>query len=246
MLIGKDHKPWLKTIAKLEFKWFILGAFLISAVINIGHGFEYHVKKETLVIPNDGDRDRLTYDGSTIYLYNVVFSKDYIDQYPSVNSDLSFFVYSIVYFVFNVLLFFIVNTLIEVKILKCMHKELVEKRERMARMSASKSTALDKNKNTSVEEEDDKKERRVIIMVTVNSLINFFLRIPDFLIFLENSSQTAADYYNSIYPGLASLLLDVSYLAYILTFSFNVLIFYKFNLKFKEAFIVFPKKKSQV
>jgi hypothetical protein len=40
LLVGKDHPPWLVSIAKLEFKWVIRGSFLFSALLNIGHGWE--------------------------------------------------------------------------------------------------------------------------------------------------------------------------------------------------------------
>jgi hypothetical protein len=37
LLVGKDHSPWLVTIAKLEFKSVIRVSLLFSAVINLGH-----------------------------------------------------------------------------------------------------------------------------------------------------------------------------------------------------------------
>jgi hypothetical protein len=43
LLVGKDHAQWLVKIAKLEFKWVIRGSLLFSALINIGHGWEYQV-----------------------------------------------------------------------------------------------------------------------------------------------------------------------------------------------------------
>jgi hypothetical protein len=41
LLVGKDHPPWLVTLAKLEFKWVIRGSILFRALINIGHGWQY-------------------------------------------------------------------------------------------------------------------------------------------------------------------------------------------------------------
>jgi hypothetical protein len=130
-----------------------------------------------------------------------------------------------------------------VKIVQRMHKELDEKRERMAKMSSASKVSSNFSNNTSDQSEDDKKERRVIIMVVINSLVNFLLRSSDFFIFLEESSSSFVFSLNSFYPGLPNLFLDISYLTYILTFSFNVLLFYKFNSKFKEAFVILPKKK---
>jgi hypothetical protein len=56
LLIGKDHAPWLVSIAKTEFKWVIRGSVLFSAVINLGHGWEYEQMTDVLFspIPNNG------------------------------------------------------------------------------------------------------------------------------------------------------------------------------------------------
>jgi cation transport ATPase len=99
--------------------------------------------------------------------------------------------------------FFILNTGIEVKIVRRMHKELQEKRERQAKMNASSSSSSNAvtTKPTSTskagedekkeeedrrkKEEDTKKERRVIKMVMLNCIFNFVLRAPDLLFWLE-------------------------------------------------------------
>jgi hypothetical protein len=212
----------------------IRGSLLISAIINIGHGFENRANEE-FAKPPDYKNDL------QVGFWNSQFNKTYISQYPSVNTNLYYFVYSVLYFLINFALFFAISTIIEVMILQRMHKELAEKRERMARMNAYKTTVLADSSIalTNAELEDAKKERRVITMVVLNSLVNFLLRFPDFLIFLEDSSKTSESSLNAIFPGFASLLLDISYLAYILTFSFNVLIFYIFNSKFKKLFVIF-------
>jgi hypothetical protein len=231
MLIGKDHAPWLKKVAKSEFKWVIFATFLLSSSINIGHGFEYQVRAETLLSPT------YIYTDDAVYSSTFNYTKLYIDQYPSVNTNVVFLVYSIVYFFVNFIIFFAVNTVIEVKIVQRMHTELESKRNRLARMRSHLV-------NANVESEDAKKERRVIVMVVISSIINFILRIPDFFIFLEATSNSAVVRLDNIYPGFTALLLDVSYLAYILTFSFNVFLFYTFNSKFKEAFVaLFLKNK---
>jgi hypothetical protein len=240
LLVGKDHTQWLVSLAKAEFKWVIRGSLLLTALINIGHGFEYEITKLSNLPPT------YVYSSQEDNVFLKQFQKTYISQYPSVSTDPSFFVYSVVYFIINFLFFFIVNTLIEIQIVRRMHKELEDKRARMAKMRSSiplTSISATENKNASSESEDDKKERRVIIMVVLNGIINFVLRFPDFLIFLEETNNASIDYLNSLYPGFDGLLLDISYLAYILTFSFTVLLYYNFNAKFKEAFVLFPGKK---
>jgi hypothetical protein len=53
LLIGKDHAPWLVKIAKLEFKWVIRGSLMLSALINIGHGWEYQAMVDVLFLLSD-------------------------------------------------------------------------------------------------------------------------------------------------------------------------------------------------
>jgi hypothetical protein len=240
MLIGKEQAPWLVAIAKLEFSWVIRGSFLLSALINIGHGFEYTIISSAYS-PYTSNHFHIL-----LYQYNRFDSKAYISQYPSVNTDTYSFVCSVIYFTINVVVFFFINTLIEVQILNRMRKELGEKRKRLARMNVHRFATPTNNTNEIGEAEDSKKERRVIIMVVLNSILNFILRFPDFLLFLENSRiSSSLNNVNNTFPGFSNLLLDISYLAYILTFSTNVLIFYNFNNKFKEAFIAYFKREKK-
>jgi hypothetical protein len=256
LLVGKDHSNWLVAIAKSNLKLIILGSLLISALINIGHGWEYQAVKDTVAKNSVLDKD-----------YRNLNGESYSD-YPQANQDTPYFVYSIVYFIINFGAFFILNTGIEVKIVRRMHKELKEKRERLAQMHASnllpsnpveasihESTNEDKKKET----EDGKKERRVIKMVILNGVLNFFLRAPDMLFWLENKitwsillvhindiTDFNSDYIlNNAAPGMLSLIADIGYLTYILTFSTNFLVFYKFNKNFKEAVIFIPDLKRK-
>jgi hypothetical protein len=99
------------------------------------------------------------------------------------------------------------------------------------------------------EEEDEKREQKVIKMVVLNGLFNFILRTPDMLFWLENAN-TWQFFLNDVlhvfinrsfntlamyFPGFLSFIADIGYLTYILTFTTNFIIFYKFNTKFKNA-----------
>jgi hypothetical protein len=245
LLVGKEHSPWLVTIAKLEFKWVIWGSLLFSALINVGHGWEYVYagNMSVLISPN--------------IVYVVLNGYSYSD-YPLANQEMPYFIYSIVYFVINFGVFFILNTGIEIKIVRRMQKELKEKRKRMAKMNAShpSSSALttidleaekkSRDDDKKREEEDGIKERKVIKMVVLNGLFNFVLRAPDMLSWANNSYLMGyLESVNSLLmanvngtPGFLNLITDIGYLSYILTFTTNFLIFYLFNKKFKE-FVVF-------
>jgi hypothetical protein len=109
LLVGKEHSSWLITVAKLEFKWVILGILLFSSLINIGHGWEYVVVEDmdSLISPN---------------IYYIALNGFSYSNYPEANQELPYFVYSIVYFAINFGAFFILNTGIEIQIVRRMQK----------------------------------------------------------------------------------------------------------------------------
>jgi hypothetical protein len=247
LLIGKEHAPWLVKIAKLEFKWVIRGSFLFSALINIGHGWEYQAVEDLVILQSYNS------------FYVQSFSGSYSD-YPETNRGLSYLIYSIVYFVINFGVFFTLNTGIEVKIVRRMHKELWMKRERLTKMNINKTsseavltcTSLDvDNKSQSSEgktseKEDEKKERRVIKMVVFNGIFNFFLRAPDVLFWIGYHNILSILYrddilfeLNKYVPGFFNFIADIGYLTYIITFTTNFIIVYKFNKNFREAIVFF-------
>jgi hypothetical protein len=93
LLIGNDHAEWLVTVGKLDFKWVIRGSLLFSALINIGHGWEYQAVED----------NALTNLDSPLY----AISNDYsYSDYPFANQDLPYFIYLILYFIINFGFFF--------------------------------------------------------------------------------------------------------------------------------------------
>jgi hypothetical protein len=184
LLVGKDHAHWLVSIAKLEFKWVIRGSMLFSALINIGHGWEFRAAWDINVNSNL-DNYALEYSNINGGSYS---------GYPVANQTQPYFIYLVVYFVFNFGLFFTLNTAIEVNLVRRMRKELQEKRDRLAKMNADKSSvsvvattgSADFSKKSSQlaqdkkkEEEDVKKERKVMKMVILNGFFNFILSTRD-------------------------------------------------------------------
>jgi hypothetical protein len=257
MLVGNDHAAWLVKIAKLESKWVIRGSIVFGALINIGHGWEYQAVEDLNMNDNNMGQS----------LYSQVNGGSY-SEYPHANQGIAFLIYSVVYFVINFGLFFILNTVIEVKIVRRMHKEMKDKRERMAKLhdptgpqpllktavadgsQPAAPNVLHSDEEKNKKEEDLKKEKRVIKMVVLNGILNFVLRAPDMLFWLENqniwSSLLESGLINFYSPGLLSLILDVGYLSFILTFTTNFFIFYHFNSKFKEAVVFWTfKPKNQ-
>jgi hypothetical protein len=241
LLVGKDHPPWLVTVANLKFKWMIRGSILFSVLVNIGHGMEYQVIEDAPIISTD---------------YFTLNGFSYSD-YPQANQGFSYYIYSAVYFAFNFGVFFILNTGVEVKLVRRMHKELREKRERLAKMNAEKSSAstelaCKREEKMKAEEDDLKKERKVIKMVVFNGVLNFVLRTPELLFCLEylchqSDLHTIFVYTFGVYmPGFLSFMADIGYFTYTLTFTTNFAIFYTFNKNFKDAVVFRSPAKAKV
>jgi hypothetical protein len=245
LLIGKDHSEWLVTLAKLEFKRVIQGSLLFTALINIGHGWQYTVSDDINNIDTDAYNER----GIKI-------------NYPIPNQSQVYLIYSIVCFVLNFCAFLILNTGIEVKIVRRMHKELKEKRQRITHMkslnesvSSAQKGQIDPQKSVGKDKEaakeDDRKERKVITMVVVNSIFNFFLRAPEILFFIENQTIWHSIYvafgesFAQTMSGFSNMITDLGYFGFILTFSTNFVIYSKFNSKFREVVVLFKENSKK-
>jgi hypothetical protein len=84
-----------------------------------------------MLIGNNNYRyyDSLNY----IYLYST---------YPIIeNNSAALLIYLLVYFIFNFLVFFIVNTFVEVVLVRKLHEELAEKKTRLEQMTGNSTNA---------------------------------------------------------------------------------------------------------
>jgi hypothetical protein len=171
LLIGQNHAPWLVQLAKMEFKWVIRWSFLISALLNIGHGWEYQAIEDSLFSPLN-NQVQSWFIGSLTFTGDAIFT-----NYPIPNFNLPFYLYQVVYFLINFVVFFVLNTLIEAMLVVRMRKEMRDKRNRMEIMQLRLTNVSHticrlnrKDKRQKQEEEDGKKERRVITMVVVKTV----------------------------------------------------------------------------
>jgi hypothetical protein len=240
MLVGKGHNFIFENISKWSIKQVIRVTIVFSLLINIGHCFQY----------------RINYGwGEVLATYEI--NQLTIDIYPSIVVFNSLFqVYSIVYFVFNFVVFFLINTSAEASLVLNMRREIAEKRKKIeeeitvsAANNLSDSEVVNKvimSKQKKIAE-DAKKETKAIKMVVANSLVNFFLRLPEILVFFSSNSyflnfiifenQNELRSRNMyLFNNISSTMLDISYLCYILTFTTNVVINCLFNAKLKKLF----------
>jgi hypothetical protein len=239
MLIGQDHNPTLEKISKWDFNRVIGVSVFGSALINIGHIFQYELN---YFLTNFSETD------SNEFLYSTFPA---INTISLTNTSFAFFIYLFVYFLANYLIFFIVNTGVEVILVRKLHSELAVKKKRLEDMN-QKPKSNPSTSSTAVapvvsfrkrrrQEMEDRTEQRAILMVVFNALINFFFRLPEllFMFTIFYDIFPGCDFFSPFRDTFISFRLfttDVTYLFYILTFSTNFLIYYLFNQKFKQTF----------
>jgi hypothetical protein len=111
MLIGREHNPTLEKISKWEMNWVIGVSLASSCLLNIGgHIFQYFLNngRQYLNVPFVGRRAGLI----DHYLYAY-------DRYPLLNrfnatESVLISAYLLVYFLVSFLLFFALNTTVEI------------------------------------------------------------------------------------------------------------------------------------
>jgi hypothetical protein len=240
MLVGQKHSHLFEYISKLKFKTVVCGTVLFSLLINVGQIFLFRINYGL----------GLVWDEYSFYHYTVD------PDYPSLvaeNSALG--VYKLIFFIVNFVIFLIVNTFVEYCLVNKIHKELADKKaktEEEIRVSNSHVTTrlsivdkLNVAKQQKIEK-DAKKETRAIEMVIGNSLVNFFLRLPEIFVFISSSHSLFP--HNELYiffrsiVNLESMLVSIAYWTYTLTFITNVVIYCLFNEKFKHFFAFWPDK----
>jgi hypothetical protein len=80
----------LVSISKLEFKRVIRVSFIFSALINIGHGWQYQAVEDLQLKNNDAS-----------YTQTYIINDNSFSDYPFANQDQAYLLYSIVYFIIN-------------------------------------------------------------------------------------------------------------------------------------------------
>jgi hypothetical protein len=229
MLVGQKHSVLLEKISKWKMKYVISVTVLFSLFMNIGHVFQYRINYGLEMI-------REYYTEEDVYPHTVIYNP-------------SFEVYAIVYFMINFVLFLLLNTWLEVVIVSKLQQEISDKKAKtemeIKKMNLNNSAQSDvvnkvvKMKQKKIEQ-DAKKEQRAIVMVIANSLLNFILRLPEIFILISDSNglflaNAVWITFNSII-NFSNITVTIYYLAYILTFTTNVLVYYMFNQNFKQHF----------
>jgi hypothetical protein len=96
---------------------------------------------------------------------------------------------------------FVENTFVEVVLVRKLHTELVDKKARLEKLTANtretssaQPMSFRKKRKLDIEE---RTEQRAIIMVVINALLNFFLRLPElFVIFSFSYNFQGSSFFN--------------------------------------------------
>jgi hypothetical protein len=243
LLIGRDHNSALKKIAKWKVNRVIAISIFLSLSVNIGHAFLYTLNTGGFYTQIFGAAYYIVYD-----TYPIVNQRDInsVLQYPVS-------IYLLVYFIVNSIVFWIVNTFVEVIMLRKLHKELADKKTRLAGMNHTAIIAQVQLVNVSFRKSrkqqiEDGTEGRAILMVVINALFNFILRLPELFVVFSISFTLFGDqlnYFFNPFPSFSLFLTDFAYFCYILTFTTNFFIIYLFNQKFKQTFSVYTHVKQK-
>jgi hypothetical protein len=216
MLVSSHHSCVLEAISKMKTQRIVYAVVVASAALNTVRFFQYGINESSL-------------NPNVAYPFVLMQSS---------NIFLSIFLFS--YTFFNYFFLIAVNTVLETMIFYKLRKELANKKHR----SLILGTVLAHSTGNSSEANSfQRKEIRVIFMVLLNGVINLILRLPDLTWFFY--------YITFFFPGnivvvlfceyyrICFQLIDISNFFFILTFSTNFMIYYFFNLKFKQSIDLF-------
>jgi hypothetical protein len=229
MLIGKEHSNLLRKISELSLKKVIIVCSIISFVLGIVNFFKYEINEdfEDMDYPflslNRRDR-RVTKNNivSTIIDIGLVFLND----------------------LFNYFLFSISSQFIEILTFIKLKKTISKKEKHFLRIHGMRESALKEKSNV-------KREKNVIIMLTINCIINFTLRLPEIsqliynilyvFFFVDDIFFAFCDEFNFF-----QIFIEISNFFFVLTFTLNFFILYRFNKNIRAAFNeLFISRKKQ-
>jgi hypothetical protein len=145
---------------------------------------------------------------------------------------------------------------VEVALIRRLQAELTSKKKRLMGMEKKDTDASCPSRQSTVpvlsfrkkrrQQIEETTEQRTVLMVVLNALINFFFRIPELLLPISVAQDIFYLSFVCIFTSFSAFLTDLAFLFYILTFSTNFLVYYLFNMKFKQSFSEFTHAKKRL
>ena len=206
---------------KIELKVFLKFILLTSCIFNVSKIFKYHVVEEK-------HESSYLYDPSPSYYESYPDVKRFFDQ----SLDLWVSVSDVLIELFNDVIIFFLNLLIDILLLRKVKKILTQKKNLLYKSFAIKS------------------QRNLYLMIIFNSLLNLMFRIPDLLAsvcsLLDIYFKNYQTFTYSPFPFFKymRLLNQICESSSTLSYYVNFIILYKFNLKFKKCLHSLFKKKN--
>jgi hypothetical protein len=221
VLIGKDHSNLLIKISKIKLKKALIASSFISGILGTVKFFQYEI--------ND-DFEQLEYPFLKIQATSIIRIKNR-------NLALTLNVGAMMlYDFFNYVLFSILCQTIEILTFFKLKKMLNYKKKSFRRfhgMSRQEAATL-------MFKSDAKKQNNVILMLSLNTILNFTLRLPEIFQLLYNclfyffySAKMFQVY--CLQFSFCLIAIEMANFLFILTLSINFFIFYRFNSIIRKA-----------
>jgi hypothetical protein len=230
LMIHRDHNPTLEKIIKWDSKQVIGISLATSALLNIGHIFQYQLNQNALYRPPQ------EYISSYYYLFPET-------SYPAIvkYANQAFYIYLLLFYFFvNFGIFVIANMIVEVTLVREIIKDLGDKKKETDEAEGSNvlQFSFRQRRNNEIEV---KAKYRLILMVVFGIIINLFFRLPEFFFLFATFNQLIcvdelAALFTNYLMSFRYFWIDLVYFCYILTLSTNFLIYFLFDQKFKRTF----------
>lgn len=244
-LIGANHGKFVKFVSDLSPKSYLTFSIILSALFSIIKGFRFKIN---YILPNE--------------TYPVLFHHDHrlYSQSRSLTYVSLIYAFNSVYDVVNYLLFTIVHICFDLFLFNKVRITLNEKETKFK--SDTKATREKKKK------ENEEIKRRVLTMVILCAFVNLIGKVPISIVSLNDvrllvnlnfkffgaNDSWAREHFTAFYSMKSICYLsdgcllfqDFGNFLYCISISLNLFFFYRFDIKFKNAYqLVFFSKSNK-
>jgi hypothetical protein len=230
ILIGKNHYKLCKLLSEIPIQRVVFAILPLSLIISLLKVYQFEVNEDL----EDYEYPLIRVGGESEAKIGKIIT-----------------VLILIHDFFNYVLFLLINTFLECVILFKLHKELKEKKKKFLVVSKSVSLLIQQIMTKEIRRRQFKikrnlssiyrKEMRAFLMVILNGVMNFILRMPEtslLIYFVLYYYYPSNKFYQEMCQSflICVTLVDISNLFYVLSFSGNFFMFYFFNFKLKRNF----------
>lgn len=242
---SKNHDKLTVFVSKLRIKFYLAFSLFVCAGLSVVKPLRYEINSlRSLEIPFPVSFDQ------NLYKFNWRFRKKYI----------CILVFNLIFDAINYFGFFLVNLVIDIKLVVKLKQFIAEKEEKMENVLRENEKALEKSRK-----ENEASKRRAVLMVVMNVCVNLLCKLPLSLSSLNdlrlhislsqdiNSFLSVSDWFDSSYwtqffcpaSRFCLLLQNLANFLYLVSMSLMVIFLKVFDLNFKAAWQNSFKKKKK-